>query len=274
MDDETKQALAVAIPKVSAWVKGAVRRDRANAYGLDAPWVLPRLGGDLKEMGLMPPDFSDGAFLIADGVVTELPFAVNPRECDGCTLAPDAWPESWGGVKAYVAAIFHDRWYQWLEKFAKAWGWTVARVRRLGDIIFGNILRSLKRTLHGWEGLKAEVACRTYYRGVRAFGGVAHVAYRRFAAAPLVAGCIALSGCAGCAIPNAWEDPDAEVAIPAHSYSNLVSGETWSYPIPQASGRGAEETAPAGASETAAGTTEDGGLEAASPLSGNDEGAE
>lgn len=271
MDDETKRMLQVAIPKASAWVKGAVRRDRANAYGLDAPWILPRLGGDLKDLGLMPPDYFDEGWHIADGVITELPFAVDPRECDGCTLAPDWWPRSWGGVRAYVGAIFHDRWYRFMESMARAWGWTVARVRRLGDIIFGNILRSLKRTLHGWEAFKAEIACRTYYRGVRAFGGVAHVAYKRFAAAPLVAGCIALSGCS---IPNAWEDPDAEVEIPAHSYSNLVTGATWSYPIPQASGRGAEETAPAGASETAAGTTEDGGLEAASPLSGNDEGAE
>ena len=272
MDDETKRMLQVAIPKVSAWVKGAVRRDRANAYGLDAPWVLPRLGGDLKKLELMPPDYFDEGWHIADGVITELPFAVDRAKCDGCTLAPDWWPRTWGGLRAYVGAIFHDRWYKAMERMAAAWGWAVWRVRKLGDIIFGNILRSLKRTLHGWEGLKAEIACRTYYRGVRAFGGVAHVAYRRFAAAPLVgAGCIAL---AGCAVPNAWEDPDATVEIPAHSYSNLVTGASWSYPIPAAAGGGAGETAPAGASETAAGTTEDGGLEAASPLSGNDEGAQ
>jgi hypothetical protein len=271
MDDETKQALAVALPKASAWVKGAVRRDRANAYGLDAPWILPRLGGDLKKLDLMPPDYFGPGFHIADGVITELPFAVDPRECDGCTLAPDAWPESWGGVKAYVAAIFHDRWYRFMEAMARAWGWAVWRVRKLGDIIFGNILRSLKRTLHGWEGLKAEIACRTYYRGVRAFGGVAHVAYRRFAAAPLVAGCIALSGCAGCAIPNAWEDPDAEVQIPAHSYSNLVTGAAWKYEPPVGGNDGAAEgrnDGPLRGNDGAAEGRNDG------PLRGNEEGAE
>ena len=253
----TNETLTIALPKAAVWVRDAVRRDRANAYGLDAPWTLPRLGGDLRKMGLMPPDYSDEGWHIADGVITELPFAPDPRECDGCTLAPDWWPRSWGGVRAYVAAIFHDRWYRWLERFAKAWGWTVAKVRKLGDIIFGNILRALKKTLRGWQRFKAEVACRVYYRSVRAFGGVGHAAYRRFAppVAIAVAGSLALGGCAGCSIPNAWEDPDAEVEIPAHSYSNLVTGASWSYPIPAASGRGAEETAPAGASETA-GTSE------------------
>ncbi|MBQ6104200.1 MAG: hypothetical protein IJL06_11085, partial [Kiritimatiellae bacterium] len=130
-------------------------------------------------------------------------------------------------------------------------------VRKLGDIIFGNILRALKKTLRGWQRFKAEVACRVYYRSVRAFGGVGHAAYKRFAPALVAsaAGALALGGCAGCAVPTAWDDPDAEVIIPAHSYSNLVTGETWSYPIPQASGGGADETAPAGATESA-GTTE------------------
>lgn len=230
MDDETKRMLQVAIPKVSAWVKGAVRRDRANAYGLDAPWTLPRLGGDLKKLDLMPPDYFGPGFHIADGVITELPFAADPRECDGCTLAPDWWPRSWGGVKAYVAAIFHDRWYRCMEAMARAWGWTVARVRRLGDIIFGSILHAFAKLLRGWERVKAEIARRTYYRAVRAFGGVGHAAYRRFegprALALAAAGCLALSGCS---IPNAWEDPDATVEIPAHSYSNLLTGATWSY---------------------------------------------
>ena len=225
-------SLAVALPKATVWIRDAVRADRANAYGLDAPWTLPRLGGDLAKMDLVPPDYFDGAWHIQDGVVTELPFPVDRAICDGCTLSPDFWPKSWGGLKAYLSAIFHDRWYAWLEKFAKAWGWAVERVRKLGDIIFGSILRAWTKLLRGWQRVKGEIACRVYYRGVRAFGGVAHAAYKRLAppaAVAIAAGALALGGCAGCAIPNAWEDPDAPVEIPAHSYSNLVTGETWSY---------------------------------------------
>lgn len=251
----TNETLTIALPRAAVWVRDAIRADRANAYGLDAPWTLPKLGGELKKLDLMPPDYFDEGWHIQGGVITELPFPCAWANCDGCTLSPDWWPRSWGEIRAYVAAIFHDRWYDWLEKFAKAWGWAVDRVRKLGDIIFANILRALKRRLRGLQRLKAEVACRVYYRSVRAFGGVAHAAYRRFEGAKALALAAALSllmsGCSGCSAPMAWDDPDATVEIPAHSYSNLVTGETWSYPIPQASGRGAEETAPAGATESA-----------------------
>lgn len=255
----TNETLAIALPKAAVWVRDAIRADRANAYGLDAPWTLPRLGGDLRELDLMPPDYFDGAWHIQDGVITELPFPCAWANCDGCTLSPDFWPRSWGGVKAYVGAIFHDRWYEWFERFARAWGWPEKKVRKLGDIVFANILHAFVKRLHGLSRLRGEIACRTYYRAVRCFGGVGHAAYKRFAPALVAsaAGALALGGCAGCAIPNAWDDPDATVEIPAHSYSNLLTGATWSYPIPQASGRGADETAPAGASETA-GTSEGG----------------
>ena len=252
------QTLTIALPRAAVWVRDAVRRDRANAYGLDAPWTLPRLGGDLKELDLVPPDYFDEAWHIQDGVITELPFPCAWANCDGCTLSPDFWPQSWGGVKAYVGALFHDRWYKWFERFARAWGWPEEKVRKLGDIVFANILHAFVKRLRGLSRLRGEIACRTYYRAVRCFGGVGHAAYKRFAPALVAsaAGSLALGGCAGCAVPLAWDDPDAEVEIPAHSYSNLVTGETWSYPIPRASGGGADETAPAGAPETAAGTTE------------------
>ncbi len=232
MASETLALLKVALPKAAVWVRDAVKADRANAYGLDAPWTLPRLGGDLKKLDLVPPDYFDGAWHIQDGVVTELPFPVDRALCDGCTLSPDFWPKSWGGLKAYVGALFHDRWYLSMEAMAAAWGWPESKVRKLGDIIFGNILRSLAKTLHGWQRVKAEIGCRVYYRSVRAFGGVGHAAYRRFEAKILAlgaAGSLALGGCAGCAVPSAWDDPDATVEIPAHSYSNLVTGASWSY---------------------------------------------
>lgn len=255
----TNETLTIALPKAAVWVRDAIRADRANAYGLDAPWTLPKLGGDLRKMDLMPPDYAGPGFHIAGGVVTELPFAPDPRECDGCTLAPDFWPKSWGGIRAYVGAIFHDRWYRAMEDMARAWGWEEWRVRKLGDIIFGSILRSMAADLPFWSRQRAYLATRLYYSSVRAFGGVGHAAYRRFEGSAVLAiaaaGSLALGGCAGCAVPLAWDDPDAEVEIPAHSYTNLVTGEAWSYPIPRASGGGADETAPAGATESA-GTTE------------------
>ena len=250
----TNETLVIALPRAAVWVRDAIRADRANAYGLDAPWTLPKLGGELKRLDLMPPDYFGPGFHIAGGVITELPFPVSRALCDGCTLSPDYWPKSWGELRAYIGAIFHDRWYREMEDMARAWGWEVSRVRKLGDIIFANILRSLAKRLRGWQRVKAEIGCRVYYRSVRAFGGVGHAAYRRFEAKILAlgaAGSLALGGCAGCAIPCAWEDPDATVEIPAHSYSNLLTGATWSYPIPQASGRGADETAPAGEAEPA-----------------------
>ena len=253
MDDETKRMLQVALPKAAVWVRDAVRADRANAYGLDAPWTLPRLGGDLKKLDLMPPDYFGPGFHIADGVVTELPFPVDPRECDGCTFSPDWWPRTWGGLRAYVAALFHDRWYRCMEAMAKAWGWSLWRVRKLGDIIFGSILHAFVKLLRGASRIRGEIACRTYYRSVRAFGGVGHAAYKRLEGARTVAlalaGSLALGGCAGCSIPNAWEDPDAEVAIPAHSYSNLLTGATWKYEPPAAGNDGAGSAGNDGAAE-------------------------
>ena len=33
----TNETLAIALPKAAVWVRDAIRADRANAYGLDAP---------------------------------------------------------------------------------------------------------------------------------------------------------------------------------------------------------------------------------------------
>ena len=66
-------SLAIALPKAAVWVRDAVKADRANAYGLDAPWTLPKLGGDLAKLGLVPPDYFDEGWHIQGGVITELP---------------------------------------------------------------------------------------------------------------------------------------------------------------------------------------------------------
>lgn len=237
-------AIVATLPKAVRAARSALRRDRSNAYALDEPWTLPPLGGDLPRLGLMPPDYEDEAWVIRAGTVTELPFALDPANCDGCTLAPDVFPRSFGGLRAYVGAIFHDRWYKWQERFAAAWGWARARVRRLGDIIFHSILRALARRLRGFRRAGALALCRVYYRGVRAFGGVAHDVMKDTTSSPGGGGGIsphsstslapvALAGlllfAAGCSggcspIPLAWEE-GAGIDVPAHSYTNTVTGE-------------------------------------------------
>ena len=244
MASETLALLKVALPKALRAVREDLRRDRGAAYGLAEPWVLPKLGGDLPKLGLFPPDFHDSRIFLADGFVTVLPFPCLAAECDGCTLAPDTW----GELKLWVGALFHDRWYLSMEAMAKAWGWPVEKVRKLGDIGCASVLRALARELRGasrWRGLFSSWL---YYTSVRAFGGVAHAGYKRLqttertehtdggpsprAAAPsvlavcsvvLLSACVA--GCAGCAAPEAFDDPAALTLPGGVAMTNSVTGE-------------------------------------------------
>ncbi len=215
------------LPRVLRAVRKDLREDRANAYGLSEPWTLPKLGGDLPGLGLMPTEgFRDERFLIAGPNVTVLPFPCRAEECDGCTLSPDTWWE----LKTWVGALFHDRWYLSMEAIAAAWGWPVAKARKLGDAIFASILEALAEGLPFWSRLRAKAAVRLYYRGVRCFGGVAHGSFKRFAGAKIlaaVAGCLLLSGCGGCAAPQAFDDPAALQMPQGVSFTNTVTGAHW-----------------------------------------------
>lgn len=105
---------------------------------------------------------------------------------------------------------------------AARWGWPVAKVRKLGDVIFASILGALCEGLPFWSRLRARCAVRLYYTGVRCFGGAAHGAFRCLA--PAVAGCALLSGCAGCQVPEAFDDP-ATLQLPqGASFTNTVTG--------------------------------------------------
>ena len=262
---DASSAISAALPRAMKALRTGIRRDRANAYALREPWTLPPLGGDLPELGLMPPaPYADERIRVwfeateptehAEGAwrITVLPWELDPAECDGCTMAPD----SWGELKLYVAALFHDRWYLSMESIAKAWGWDVARVRKLGDIVFATILVDLadawardlrsrpgcwiRRAARELEILGAQASVRLYYRSVRAFGGIAHEAMKtsspggdggssphRSPFAPLVlAGLFLFSaGCAGgCAAPPSAWDGGTGIAVPAHSFTNTVTG--------------------------------------------------
>ncbi len=264
----TAASAAILLPKAAVWARAGIRRDRANAYALLAPWTLPPLGGDLPRLGLMPPaPYADERIRVVFGTtedtehtegawrITVLPWELDSRECDGCTLAPD----SWGELKPYVGALFHDRWYLSLSTIAKAWGWPAARVRKLGDLVFATILRDLAeawaldlRSLPGcWfrraareiRILYARAGIAIYYRGVRAFGGIAHAAMRKpsspgggggisplLLSAPVALAGLLLfaAGCSGgCRLPNAWDDTVGfytVVEVPAHSFTNTVTG--------------------------------------------------
>ena len=187
-------------------------------------------------------------------VITVLPWELDSRECDGCTMAPD----SWGELKPYVGALFHDRWYLSLSTIAEAWGWPAARVRKLGDLVFATILRDLaeawaldlrsrpgcwfRRAAREIRILYARAGVAIYYRGVRAFGGIAHAAMRKSSpgggggisplllSAPVALAGLSLfaAGCSGgCRLPNAWDDTVGfytVVEVPAHSFTNTVTG--------------------------------------------------
>lgn len=266
----TAASAAILLPKAAVWARGAIRRDRANAYALAEPWTLPPLGGDLPRLGLMPPaPFGDSRIRVdlngpsgagfkwrsapglngrdaaclngPSAVITVLPWELDSRECDGCTLAPD----SWGDLRLYVAALFHDRWYLSMDAIAARWGWPVKRVRRLGDIVFATLIRSLATGLPWASRQRARLAAWLYYRGVRAFGGVAHDIMKDTSSpgggggisphsstslAPVALAGLLLfaAGCSGgCRLPNAWDDTVGFYRIeePAVAFTNTVTGE-------------------------------------------------
>lgn len=285
---DTAAAIAIALPQAVRLVKDGVRRDRANAYALLEPWTLPPLGGDLPEMGLMPPKpFADKRIRVevetvggSDGqtvgpsdrwTITVLPWqGLDGAECDGCTMAPDTW----GDLKLYVAALFHDRWYLSMYAIAREWGWAEDKVRYLGDIVLASIIRSLAAGLPFWSRLRARAAAFLYYKACRAFGGIAHRVMQSSSGtvndvngmktslsvpadgSPSPSGSggtpvhgtdstlagalflsVLLSGCSGCAVPNAWDDTVGFYRIeePAVAYTNAVTGAHWE--VGQSDGR-------------------------------------
>ncbi len=216
MTSSISPATAVAATRsVVRFIRRELDKDAQNAYGLLEDWTLPRLSA-----GWMVPDYTDEALHIEGGVIRLKAFETDRDNCDGATWAP----ETLGQLRAFVGSLLHDRWYSRMERMAAAWGWSVRKVRRYGDYIFGRILLAeANRLPDRWERWKARHYARLYLTGVRAFGGVAH---RVMQAIGIGAAMCLLSGCSGCAIPEIWEDGGASYDTPHWSYSNVVTGAT------------------------------------------------
>jgi len=155
-------------------LRKAYKRDRANRYSLNTPWTLPRLAEEV-------PDYHGPRVTIEDSVPTIQPYAGS----DGCTLSPDRV----GRWILVEAALAHDALTEEQDLIAAAWGWEVARVRELADNMF-----------YGLACARAPCwLARIYWRGIRAFGGIAH-AVCRVGTVCLIAALLC-AGCAGCVGP-------------------------------------------------------------------------
>lgn len=153
----------------------AIKKDRANRYRLTRDWALPKLTVAI-------PDFAGKRLVIRDGVITVLAYE-HGYESDGCTLSPDEI----GDWKPVIGALFHDPWYAELDEIARAWGWSRAAVRKLGDELFACILVK--------TGTPRAVA-RAYLTVIRPMGGIVRWIAGLFGAVTVL---MMFSGCGGCA---------------------------------------------------------------------------
>lgn len=210
----------VLAPKVWRWTKEAVKRDRRNRYDLLEPWVLPRVDPERWDI----PDTRTDTICFQDNVPYVRPFANTPdvMQCDGCSLSPDQCI-----IPTVVGALVHDVGYNQIEYLASVWGWSEAKVRRLFDEIFGNVLMSLAYQIKGKIKRKlAILVARTYFTGVRAGGGIAHWTYGLFRCVILS---LSISTISGCAVPPLW-DWDEPMDNPV--YTNVTKQVAYSPILP------------------------------------------
>ena len=190
-------ALAAAfkyLPKVIEYAKD----DLAKRYSLLEDWEIR-----LKEA--VPAPYSSEKFDIHGRIVRVLSYVsdADHATCDGNTLVP----EEVLGIPTEVGSLFHDPAYDEIEAIAAAFGWSVAKTRKWADTIYGNILLQLARRQSGMVARIGGAAwAHVSYAGVRAFGGIAHWAYRVFGVAVLA---LSVGGCSGCMsdIVDSFDDP-------------------------------------------------------------------
>lgn len=194
----------VAIPKIYKWSKEAIKKDLHNRFDLLEPWLLPKI----DPTKWVIPDTETATLCFVDNRPMVKPYKNTDKvtHCNGATLSPEQCL-----IPVTVGALIHDVAYDLIEIFAKEWGWTEAEVRRLFDEIFGNVLMSLacqiKNPVKRWA---AVLVARTYYTGVRWFGGVAHSAFK-------VLSLVMLCFLCGCKVPPIW---DWQEPMQQPSYSN------------------------------------------------------
>lgn len=140
-------------------IVSAIKKDFNNRYSLTEDWLLPPVKVDL-------PEYDDDFISIAplgNGTSLIMVYAYQSDAqhdyCDGASLFPDK-------VRGVLpAALFHDMWYLRMEAIAKAWGWKVSKVRKLGDQILASIMIE--------ENANTVVVNFCYYCS-RWFGGLFH----------------------------------------------------------------------------------------------------
>ncbi len=172
---------------VIAWAKRQYRKDRDHFYVLKKPWTLPPLAFKLPAYRGRHIEINGNLITIKQG-----------KFCDGATMAPDRIGE-WSMIEA---SLFHDAAYGELEEIAAAWGWRVSEVRAWADWIFAAV-----GTRHAPSWM-----ARVYFRGVRAFGGIAHFIGKAALVLVLAA---TIGGCGGCALPDPFE-PGAPYTPPEY----------------------------------------------------------
>lgn len=201
-----KKAFSAAI----SFVKKQIEKDQNNRYSLLAEWKLPTINCS----GICDPFSWEGEyFRITKVSETSISIIVKPYHssdehpiCDGCSLSPDLR----GCIEG---AIFHDPWYIEMEQMSKETGISVDSMRKLGDVIFANIAKSIRG-----DG----VISRVYYSAVRFFGGIYHSG-KKHALSIILAIAVSLvwcAGCSGCAIPEVFEDDFTDGNIPNYQKSN------------------------------------------------------
>lgn len=140
-------------------IVSAIKKDLNNRYSLTEDWLLPPVKFDL-------PEYDDEFISIAplgNGTSLIMVYAYQSdaqhNYCDGASMFPDK-------VKGVLpASLFHDMWYLRMEAIAKAWGWKVSKVRKLGDQILASIMIE--------ENANTVVVNFCYYCS-RLFGGIFH----------------------------------------------------------------------------------------------------
>lgn len=191
-------------------IVSAIKKDLKNRYSLTEDWLLPPVKVSL-------PSYDDGWIAIeplSNGTSLVLVYAYTSDKqhdhCDGATFFPDK-------VKGVLpGALFHDIWYERMEFIAKAWGWKVSKVRKLGDKIFASIMME--------ENGNTFVVNFCYY-ATRIFGGVFHSVMKVKWIKKLLTVFVVLLvlGCGGCVksvfsheegyeyVPPNWVDVNNEV---------------------------------------------------------------
>ena len=212
------------VPKIYAWTKRAITEDLHNRFDLIETWTLPTI----NKAYWVIPDIESDTICFKDNTPYVKPYknTAELTHCNGATLSPEKCI-----IVVTVGALIHDVCYDKIEIFAKAWNWSVKKVRKLFDQIFGAVLMALAYMIEPRIKRKLAICvARTYFTGVRLFGGIAHDAFKMLATLLLISNIVsvgifasAMAAMTGCQVPEIW---DYTQSITQPVYSNATSSVT------------------------------------------------